>query len=240
MLFWCHPWPSTQLQLSCNTYVNNMSNIRQKDLSNYDAIFKLKCIGFNNICTHVEYIHSIFIAHLSTVSNPKNQIMIMIPESGIHGVSLRDAWRRAKWLAVNVTLPSCLTSQRTFFNTRNKQFWVTIMPFYWSVIFSNFLLKYWKKENENTEIILYHQISTLSHVMKSPGLLRVKTRIILWNITKRSGLHKRPSEMSQCCKHVFKTLLKRLGIMDGRCQNKVYRLPYLVFSPWWPLARLAG
>ena len=145
-----------------------MSNIRQKDLSNYDAIFKLKCIGFNNICTHVEYIHSIFIAHLSTVSNPKNQIMIMIPESGIHGVSLRDAWRRAKWLAVNVTLPSCLTSQRTFFNTRNKQFWVTIMPFYWSVIFSNFLLKYWKKENENTEIILYHQISTLSHTLWNP------------------------------------------------------------------------
>ena len=54
-MFWCHPWPSTHLQLSCNTYVNNMS-LRQQDLSNYNATFKLKCISFNNICMHVEYI----------------------------------------------------------------------------------------------------------------------------------------------------------------------------------------
>ena len=47
------------------------------------------------LCMHVEYIHSIFISHLSTVSNLTNQIMIMIPESGIHGVSLRNAWHRA-------------------------------------------------------------------------------------------------------------------------------------------------
>ena len=34
--------------------------------------------------------------------------------------------------------------------------------------------------------------------------------------------------MSQCCKHVFKTLLKRLGIMEGWCQN--------VQSPQAPLS----
>ena len=38
---------------SCNTYmyVNHMS-IRKLDLSNYDVVFKLECIGLNNFHVH--------------------------------------------------------------------------------------------------------------------------------------------------------------------------------------------
>ena len=62
---------AAHLQITGNTYGSGMS-IRYLDLSNY-CFLHFECISFNNICTHFswneEYICSIFIAYLSTVSN---------------------------------------------------------------------------------------------------------------------------------------------------------------------------
>ena len=52
---------------------------------------------------------------------PENSKLNMIPKVMPRpGVSLR-AGHWPNWPPVNATLPCCLTSQRTFFNTRNDQ-----------------------------------------------------------------------------------------------------------------------
>ena len=77
-LFWCHS--SAYLQLSCNTYVNNMS-VRPVKVRCF--FFTLECISSSNIHVHVGILrrYSLLINNLSTVSDLTNQTMI--PESGI-------------------------------------------------------------------------------------------------------------------------------------------------------------